>query len=87
MRGAILPLPQYDFMAWCSVKKTQGLNLNSKKSYGQQRSCHFTGTVAANSNINTSQNVGGEIPLKVATLKTESGWKNNIKIHLREKNF
>jgi hypothetical protein len=21
MRGAILPLPQYAFMAWCSVKK------------------------------------------------------------------
>jgi hypothetical protein len=21
MRGAIPPLPQYDFMAWCSVKK------------------------------------------------------------------
>jgi hypothetical protein len=24
MRGAILPLPQYASMAWCSVKKTQG---------------------------------------------------------------
>jgi hypothetical protein len=22
MRGAIPPLPQYDFMAWCSVKST-----------------------------------------------------------------
>jgi len=24
MRGAILPLPQYIFMLWCSVKKAQG---------------------------------------------------------------
>jgi hypothetical protein len=24
MRGDILPLPHYAFMAWCSVKKTQG---------------------------------------------------------------
>jgi hypothetical protein len=24
MRGAIPPLPQYAFMAWCSVKKSQG---------------------------------------------------------------
>jgi hypothetical protein len=24
MRGAVLPLPQYAFMAWCLVKKAQG---------------------------------------------------------------
>jgi hypothetical protein len=24
MSGAIQPLPRYVFMAWCSVKKTQG---------------------------------------------------------------
>jgi hypothetical protein len=24
MGGAIIPLPQYEFMAWCSVKKAQG---------------------------------------------------------------
>jgi hypothetical protein len=24
MGGAIFPLPQYAFMAWCSVKKAQG---------------------------------------------------------------
>jgi len=24
MSGALLPLPQYAFMEWCSVKKTQG---------------------------------------------------------------
>jgi hypothetical protein len=24
MSGAILPLPQYAFMAWCSFKKAQG---------------------------------------------------------------
>jgi len=24
MRGAIPPLPQYSFMAWCTVKKAQG---------------------------------------------------------------
>jgi hypothetical protein len=24
MRGAIPPLPQYAFMAWCSIKKAQG---------------------------------------------------------------
>jgi hypothetical protein len=27
MRGVILPLPQYAFMAWCSVKKNTGTNL------------------------------------------------------------
>jgi hypothetical protein len=27
MRGAILPLPQYAFMAWCSVKKSTGTAL------------------------------------------------------------
>jgi hypothetical protein len=29
MNGAIPPLPQYAFMAWCSVKKTQGHLYNS----------------------------------------------------------
>jgi hypothetical protein len=28
MRGAILPLPQYAFMAWCSVKNTAQEQLN-----------------------------------------------------------
>jgi hypothetical protein len=27
MSGAILPLPQYDFMEWCSVKKSTGTTL------------------------------------------------------------
>jgi hypothetical protein len=27
MSGAILPLPQYAFMAWCSVKKCTGTTL------------------------------------------------------------
>jgi hypothetical protein len=27
MRGAILPFPQYAFMAWCSVKKSTGSTL------------------------------------------------------------
>jgi hypothetical protein len=27
MRGAIPPIPQYAFMAWCSVKKTTGITL------------------------------------------------------------
>jgi hypothetical protein len=29
MSGAILPLPQYAFVAWCSVKKSTGTNLPS----------------------------------------------------------
>jgi len=28
MRGAIPPLPQHAFMAWCSVKKTTGTTLS-----------------------------------------------------------
>jgi len=27
-RGAIIPLPQYAFMAWCSVKKNTGITLH-----------------------------------------------------------
>jgi hypothetical protein len=27
MRGAIQPLPQYDFMAWCSFKNSAGTTL------------------------------------------------------------
>jgi hypothetical protein len=29
MRGAILSLPHYAFMAWCSVKKRAGTNIHS----------------------------------------------------------
>jgi len=28
MRDAILPLPQYDFMAWCLIKHRDNLNLS-----------------------------------------------------------
>jgi hypothetical protein len=33
MRGAMLPLPKYAFMAWCSIKKSSGTTspLNLKR--------------------------------------------------------
>jgi hypothetical protein len=34
MRGAMPPLPQYAFMAWCSVKKSTGTALPLPLSYG-----------------------------------------------------
>jgi hypothetical protein len=33
MSGAIPPLPQYAFMAWCSVKKAQGIYSMKKIGY------------------------------------------------------
>jgi hypothetical protein len=36
MRGAIHPLPQYAFMAWCSVKKSTGTTLMADGGDGLQ---------------------------------------------------
>jgi hypothetical protein len=36
MRGAIPPLPQYAFMAWCLVK-AQGIRVGSKLSHHLQK--------------------------------------------------
>jgi len=41
MRGAIPPLPQYDFMAWCSVEKGHGDNFTFH-TYNKQTNVSIT---------------------------------------------